>query len=445
MVIMSILSFSDLKLNQLIQKSLDDLDYKVPTPIQSKTIPHALNGQDILGIAQTGTGKTASFCLPIINHLIASNKNLSAYSPKALVLTPTRELAIQIEKNYSNYSKFTKLKCTSIFGGVNQKKQVNILKSGVHTLVATPGRLLDLMSQNLLRLGHIDFFVLDEADRMLDMGFMPAVKDIIKRLPQKRQNMFFSATMPPEIQKLTSKMLNNPIKVEITPQATTVKKIAQTVMYVEKSKKISLLIHLLKNNNFKKTLVFVEMKYAANRIAKKLESNGIANAVIHGNKSQSARQKAIQMFADNKVKVLLATDIASRGIDINGITHVINYQLSNIAESYVHRIGRTARAGAEGKAISLVTADEKSFLAHIEKVTGQNIFVETDQPFHSEAALSAPIIKASKAKAKIDSERKQNARANKKKQYSRRDPKKSGPKKKSSNRKKSSKKKTKKW
>lgn len=415
---MSKFSFSDLKLNDQIQKSLKSLGYLEPTPIQEKTIPQALEGRDILGIAQTGTGKTASFCLPILNQLLAKKPNLSAYSPKALILTPTRELAIQIQKNHESYSKFTKHKCTSIFGGVSQNKQVNILKSGVHTLVATPGRLMDLMSQNLLRLGHVEYFVLDEADRMLDMGFMPAVKKIIESLPKKRQNMFFSATMPPEIKKLTSKMLNNPVKAEITPQATTVKKIAQSVMYVEKSKKMALLTHLLKGHDLNKTLVFVEMKYAANRIAKKLDSSGIPNAVIHGNKSQSARQRAIKMFADNEVKVLLATDIASRGIDISGITHVINYQLSNMAESYVHRIGRTARAGAEGKAISLVTADEKSFLVNVEKVTGQNIPVVTDHPFHSQEAQDAPVVKPSKAKAKIEGERKQEARAHRKKTFS---------------------------
>jgi len=396
------IQFTDLKLNAPIQKSLAKLGYTKPTPIQEKTIPLALQGDDILGIAQTGTGKTASFCLPIIHHISMGKNNLSAYSPKALILTPTRELAIQIHKNYDGYSSNTKQKCTSIFGGVNQKRQVNILKSGVDTLVATPGRLLDLMNQNLLRLGHIEFFVLDEADRMLDMGFMPDIKRVVSRLPKKRHNMFFSATMPNQIQKLATTILNTPKKVEIppqatTPKATTVKKIEQSVMYVDKPKKLSLLTHLLKNEDFDKTLVFVEMKYLANRIAKKLEASGIPCAVIHGNKSQSARQRAIQDFANNKVNVMLATDIASRGIDIDGITHVINYQLSNLAESYVHRIGRTARAGAKGKAVSLVTADEKSFLVNVEKVTHQKIFVDSDQPFHSSTAEDAPIVKVGKA------------------------------------------------
>ncbi len=405
------INFSDLKLEPCIQKSLKELGYKSPTPIQEKTIPLALAGNDILGIAQTGTGKTASFCLPIINHIYNGSRNLSAYSPKALILTPTRELAIQIHKSYDGYCKGTKQKCTSIFGGVKQGRQVSTLKSGVHTLVATPGRLLDLMSQNLLRLGHIEFFVLDEADRMLDMGFMPDIKKVVSRLPKKRHNMFFSATMPNEIQKLANTILYKPKKVEITPQATTVKKIDQSVMFVDKSKKLSLLTHLLKNEDYKKTLVFVEMKYLANRIAKKLEASGIPTAVIHGNKSQSARQRAIQDFASNKVNVMLATDIASRGIDIDGITHVINYQLSNLAESYVHRIGRTARAGAKGMAVSLVTADEKSFLVNVEKVTNQKIPINLDQPYHSQAAQDASVVKVGKAKAKIESERKKEARS----------------------------------
>jgi len=408
---MAPLKFSELNLIDQVQKSIKAANYETPTPIQEQTIPLALKGHDVLGIAQTGTGKTAAFCLPIINNLYQKNERRTAKCPKSLILTPTRELAIQIHQSLETYGSNTQQKYAVVFGGVGQGRQVKALSSGVDILVATPGRLLDLVGQGHIRLDSVGIFVLDEADRMLDMGFMKAIQEVLRLLPQKRHNLFFSATMPNEIQKLANKILENPKKVEVTPQATTVEKIDQTVMYVEKADKLNLLIHLLKELHDIKVLVFVEMKYAANRIAKKLEDNGIPTAVIHGNKSQTARQNAIKDFTNDKLKVMIATDIASRGIDIDGITHVINYQLSNIAESYVHRIGRTARAGAEGKAISLVTGDEKSFLVHIEKTIDHRVKVIKEHPYHSDTAQNAEVSKVGKAKAKIERERKQELNA----------------------------------
>ena len=398
--------FSELGLRPELQETLKKIGYDTPTPIQERTIPLVLDGNDVLGIAQTGTGKTAAFCLPILDLLLTRDVPLKPKQPRALILTPTRELAIQIHENLKSYGQNTKQKFAVIFGGVSQGKQVNSLKNGTDVLVATPGRLLDLINQRFIDLGHVEKFVLDEADRMLDMGFLKDITKVINMLPKSRQNLFFSATMPAEIQKLSGKILRNPKKVEVTPPSTTVEKITQSVMYVEKSDKIALLTELLKNKEGQKTLVFVEMKHVANKIAKKLETKGIPAAVIHGNKSQTARQNAISDFTKNKVSVMIATDIASRGVDIDGITHVINYQLSNIAENYVHRIGRTARAGASGTAISLVTADEKSFLYNIEKVTRTQIAVDKEHLFHSEEAFNAPVVKVGRAKAKIEKDRK---------------------------------------
>ena len=381
--------FKDLKLNGHIQQSLKDVGYDTPTPIQEKAIPLVLEGHDLLGIAQTGTGKTAAFCLPILNILHQNKIKYVPRCPRVLVLTPTRELAIQIHDNLKQYGKHLPQKYAVIFGGVGQHKQVQSLRHGTDVLVATPGRLLDLCQQKHLRLDKVEVFVLDEADRMLDMGFMNDIKKVIPMLPKVRHNLFFSATMPPVIQKLANTILVKPKKVEVTPQATTVDRIHQEVMFVDKPNKIKLLIHLLETKNFKKTLVFVGMKHVANRVAMKIEQSGITSSAIHGNKAQNARQKAIDDFAKGKVKVLVATDIASRGIDIDGITHVINYDLGNLAESYVHRIGRTARAGAEGAAISLVTGEEKSYLINVERTTRQKIAVVVDQPYHSEDAQNA--------------------------------------------------------
>lgn len=396
--------FKDLNLIEPLQQSLKKVGYETPTPIQEQAIPIVLRGHDLLGIAQTGTGKTAAFCLPILNHLYLKRHRRQPKSPRALILTPTRELAIQIHENLESYGVFLSQKFTVIFGGVSQGKQVQSLRHGTDVLVATPGRLLDLIQQRHLRLDSIEVFVLDEADRMLDMGFMNDIKKVLALLPKKRHSLFFSATMPSAIQKLATNILVSPKKVEVTPPATTVERIYQAVMFVEKKDKLNLLVHLLKGKELKKTLIFVGMKHVANRVVQKLEKNGISSKAIHGNKTQGARQKAIQDFTQGRISVMIATDIASRGIDIDGITHVINYDLPNIAESYVHRIGRTARAGAQGQAISLVTGDEKSYLANIERTTKQKIDVLTNHSYHSESAASASVLSVGKAKAKIEAE-----------------------------------------
>jgi ATP-dependent RNA helicase RhlE len=378
--------FTDFKLIDPIQQALKDVGYEKPTPIQQQAIPLVLEGHDLLGIAQTGTGKTAAFCLPILNLLYMRQVRREARCPRVLVLTPTRELAIQIHQSLITYGRHLKQKYAVIFGGVGQGNQVRDLQQGVDVLVATPGRLLDLIQQKYLKLDKIEFFVLDEADRMLDMGFLRDIKKILPLLPPKRHSLFFSATMPKEIQVLAHTILDNPKKVEVTPPATTVKLIQQSVMFVEKKDKMDLLVHLIKiNKNHQKTLVFVGMKHVADRVNEKLLKNGISSAAIHGNKSQGARQRAIQDFTHDRVRVLVATDIASRGIDIDGITHVINYELPNLAESYVHRIGRTARAGRDGIAISLVMGDEKMYLANIERTTRHKIDVNADHPYHSES------------------------------------------------------------
>lgn len=397
--------FSDLKLIAPIQQALKDTGYETPTPIQAQAIPVVLEGHDLLGIAQTGTGKTAAFSLPILNILSERQTKRHPRCPRTLILTPTRELAIQIHTNLQTYGKHLRQKYAVIFGGVGQGNQVRDLAQGVDVLVATPGRLLDLIEQRYLNLERVEIFVLDEADRMLDMGFMRDIKRIVPMLPAKRHNLFFSATMPPEIQTLANTILRNPKKVEVTPPATTVKRIKQSVMFVEKKEKLNLLVHLLKNKDLHKVLVFVEMKHVANKVAEKLEKSGITAAAIHGNKSQGARQRALEDFTQDRIRVLVATDIASRGIDIDGITHVINYELSNVPESYVHRIGRTARAGTDGDAISLVTAEEKSYLYAIEKTTRHKVEVDRNQPYHSEEAENASTMSVGKAKAIIEGQR----------------------------------------
>ncbi len=407
---MTINTFSGFNLLEPIQRALHEMSYEVPTPIQQEAIPLVLEDHDLLGIAQTGTGKTAAFSLPILHQLHTRQAPREPRCPRALILTPTRELAIQIHQNLESYGRFLNQKYAVIFGGVGQGKQVRALQQGTDVLVATPGRLLDLIQQKHLRLGKVEIFVLDEADRMLDMGFLRDIKRILPLLPAKRQTLFFSATMPTEIQKLAQTILTNPKKVEVTPHAITVKLIHQAAMFVEKKDKINLLVHLLKNKNQQKTLVFVAMKHMANRVAQTLEKHGIAATAIHGNKTQGARQQAIQDFTQGHVQVMVATDIASRGIDIDGITHVINYELSNIAENYVHRIGRTARAGAHGTAISLVTGEEKSYLVNIERTTKHPIAIITQQPYHSETAARAGILSIGKAKAQLENRAKRRRR-----------------------------------
>jgi ATP-dependent RNA helicase RhlE len=400
------MKFTELPLVAPLQFSLKEAGYETPTPIQEKAIPLILEGHDLLGVAQTGTGKTAAFCLPILQILAKHHIRREPKCPRALILTPTRELAIQIHENLKTYSTHLKMKHAVIFGGVGQGNQVRDLAQGVDVLVATPGRLMDLFSQKLLRLDKIEIFVLDEADRMLDMGFIQDIKRLLPLLPKKRHNLFFSATMPADVQKLASGILTNPQKVEVAPPATTAEKIDQTVMFVEKAKKLDLLLHLLEDNDLFKVLVFMQMKHGANRIVDKLVKRGISAAGIHGDKSQGARQRALEEFRSGKVRVLVATDIAARGLDIDGITHVINFELPHMPDSYVHRIGRTARAGAEGKSIAFCTAEEKSFLFAIEKATRQKIAVVEDHPFHSAASATAAVTSVGKAKAAI--EKKQN-------------------------------------
>ncbi len=397
--------FADLKLIEPIQLAIKETGYEKPTPIQRQAIPIVLEGHDLLGIAQTGTGKTAAFSLPILNLLHDRRTRREPKSPRALILTPTRELAIQIQKSLETYGKNLRQKYAVIFGGVGQGNQVRELANGVDVLVATPGRLLDLIEQKHLRLNHVEIFVLDEADRMLDMGFLRDIKKVLPLLPEQRHSLFFSATMPNEIRDLAHTILKNPRKVEVTPPATTVERIQQSVMFVEKKDKMNLLVHVLKSNDLYKVLVFAGMKHVANRISEKLQSNGISSAAIHGNKSQGARQRALEDFTVDKVRVLVATDIASRGIDVEGITHVINFDLPNVPEDYVHRIGRTARAGTDGDAISFCTSEEKSYLFAIEKTTRQQIPVITNQPYHSENAAKAAVMSVGKAKALIEGQR----------------------------------------
>lgn len=398
--------FSDLNLVEPILKALDETGYSTPTPIQAQAIPPLLEGKDLLGCAQTGTGKTAAFALPILHQLATRWKRPEPKYPRALILTPTRELAIQIYDSFKTYGKNLKLSYTVIFGGVGQGPQVKALRQGTDVLVATPGRLLDLIEQKALRLDKVEIFVLDEADRMLDMGFIHSIRKILTMLPKKRHNLFFSATMPPDIVKLADSMLVDPVKVEVTPQATTVELIDQSVMYVDRARKRDLLRTLLQNPEFKKVIVFTRTKHGANRVAEVLMKNKIPTEAIHGNKSQGARQRALENLKTGQARVLIATDIAARGIDIDGITHVINYEIPNISESYVHRIGRTARAGTKGIAISFCDAEERAFIKDIEKLIGKTIPVVTDQPFHSQDVANARLMSKGKAKAAIEASEK---------------------------------------
>lgn len=387
------MSFNNLKLIEPILKALSKEGYTHPTPIQEQAIPAILQKKDVLGCAQTGTGKTAAFTIPILQ-LMQELKNSHAENNKrsqALILTPTRELAIQIGESIEAYGRFLKLKHTVIFGGVSQYKQVLDIRNGVDFIVATPGRLLDLMQQKILSLHHIQFFVLDEADRMLDMGFVQDVKKVIAKLPAKRQTLFFSATMPAEIQQLANMLLTNPVKVEVTPASSTVDIINQSVYYAEKKDKQSLLIHLLKDESIETVLIFTQMKYAADKLAHQLNKSGIRTEAIHGNKSQNARQRALENFKNRKTRVLVATDIAARGIDIEELTHVINFELPNIPETYVHRIGRTGRAGASGTAISFCDCSEKIYLRDIQKLIQKDIPVIKDHPFDNFNMHNSPI------------------------------------------------------
>ena len=377
------MSFNNLQLIEPVLQALSKEGYTTPTPIQQKSIPVILERKDLLGCAQTGTGKTAAFTLPILQLLHSEQHHKAGI--KALILTPTRELAIQIGESITAYGHFLNIRHHVIFGGVPQHSQVQAIKRGVDILVATPGRLLDLMQQKIVHLNDIRYFILDEADRMLDMGFIQDVRRVIEKLPEKRQTLFFSATMPMEIQQLANMLLRNPVKVEVTPVSSTVEIIQQSVYFTEKQHKKSLLVHLLEDHTIETVLVFTQMKHAADKLAVQLNKAGIRTEAIHGNKTQGARQRALENFKNRKTRVLVATDIAARGIDIDDLTHVINYELPNIPETYVHRIGRTGRAGASGTAISFCDWSEKTFLTDIQKLIKKSIPVVKGHPFDVEA------------------------------------------------------------
>jgi len=373
--------FQSLNIIDPILKSLKEEGYTTPTPIQIQAIPIVLQGTDLLGCAQTGTGKTAAFAVPILQLLYATKTHDRKRRIRSLIITPTRELAMQIAESFKAYGRHTGLTCTVVFGGVNQNPQTTELQKGIDILVATPGRLLDLMSQGFITLRDVEFFVLDEADRMLDMGFIHDVKKIIAALPHKRQSLFFSATMPPEIVKLAGTILHNPLKVEVTPSASTVDIIKQYVFYVDKGNKNALLVDVLQDKNIKTALVFTRTKHGADKVVRILEKNRISAEAIHGNKAQNARQRALNNFKAQSTRVLVATDIAARGIDVDDLEFVINYEIPNISETYVHRIGRTGRAGAKGTSLSFCDAEEKTWLKDIEKLIGKKIPVIDDHPF----------------------------------------------------------------
>ncbi|WP_418495909.1 DEAD/DEAH box helicase [Coprobacter sp.] len=383
--------FENLKLTEPVLRALQDEGYITPTPIQAKAIPCVLDGKDLLGCAQTGTGKTAAFSIPIIQNLLAEAGGNGRKSIRALILTPIRELAAQIGDNINAYSRHTRLKHTVIFGGVSQKPQVEALRKGVDILVATPGRLLDLINQKIIDLQTIRFFVLDEADRMLDMGFIHDIKKILLLLPRKRQSLFFSATMPAEIEKLSRQILNHPVMIEVTPPSSTVEVIEQHVYRVEKTDKSKLLVHLLQDKAIESVLVFTRTKHGADKVARILGKSGIKAEAIHGNKSQNARVKAMNNFRDRTTRVLIATDIAARGIDIDHLSHVINYDLPNIPETYVHRIGRTGRAGRSGVAFSFCDSEEKVYLKDIERLIGRHIAEIQEHPFNTGVVRAVPV------------------------------------------------------
>ena len=368
-------SFSTLGVAEPICRALEAEGYDLPTPIQTRAIPHLLTGRDLLGIAQTGTGKTAAFALPILQRLAANRVRPAPKSARVLVLTPTRELAAQIGDSFRTYGRHLSLKQSVVFGGVGQKPQVDALLRGLDILIATPGRLLDLLNQRHVRLDLVETFVLDEADRMLDMGFIRDVRKIVAVLPKQRQTQLFSATMPADIGRLAGEILRDPVRVEVTPSATTVERVEQRVYYVDAGQKRALLADVLKNPALARVIVFTRTKHGANRVAEQLARNGVVAEAIHGNKSQTARERALEGFRRGRARVLVATDIAARGIDIDGVTHVINFEIPNVPESYVHRIGRTARAGASGTALSFCAQDERAYLRDIERLTGRSCAV----------------------------------------------------------------------
>jgi ATP-dependent RNA helicase RhlE len=374
-----------------IRRAVAAEGYVTPTPIQEQCIPHLLAGRDLMGTAQTGTGKTAAFALPLLQLLSAEPYRQTRGTPRALILAPTRELAAQIGASIGTYGRYLRLSHTVIFGGVNQARQVLALSRGIDILVATPGRLLDLMGQGYVHLDRVEVFILDEVDRMLDMGFIPDIRRVLAKVPPKRQTLFFSATMPPDIVQLAGTMVKNPVRVAISPEHLAVELIAQKVMFVDKGNKDVLLVSLLGDTGITKVLVFTRMKHTANKVVKKLLSHGIQSAAIHGNKSQSIRTKTLDEFRQGRLRVLVATDLAARGLDVDDITHVINYDLPMEAETYVHRIGRTARAGAGGDAISFCSSEERAYLRDIERLLGDSIPVDKEQPYHCEASFRSSL------------------------------------------------------
>jgi ATP-dependent RNA helicase RhlE len=414
------MTFSELNLIAPILNALTEEGYTQPTPIQEQAIPTLLEGRDLLGCAQTGTGKTAAFSIPILQ-LLYNKKNETSTgrgnwqwnnSIKALILTPTRELAIQIDESIGAYGRNTGMRHAVIFGGVGQKPQTDTLRRGVDILIATPGRLLDLMSQGFVNLKSIEFFVLDEADRMLDMGFVHDVKKVIAQLPPRRQSLFFSATMPPEIVKLAGTILTNPASVEVTPASTTAETVEQKIYLVEANDKRDLLVQLLSAKSVKTALVFARTKHGADKIAKFLNQAGIKADAIHGNKAQNARQRALASFKDQTITALVATDIAARGIDVSSLELVINYELPNVPETYVHRIGRTGRAGASGLAVSFCDTEEREYLRDIQKLIGKSLPIETDNPFASNnlSAVDKPQSKSAGGQKSASSGRPNNGR-----------------------------------
>ena len=360
-------TFTELNLSAPILKALAQEGYEIPTPIQAKAIPDLMKGRDLLGIAQTGTGKTAAFALPMLEHFAKKTDRAGRGQVRALILAPTRELASQIGESFKTYGRFLKVTRAVVFGGVSLSKQIEILRGGVDVLVATPGRLVDLIDRRAVTLANVEIFVLDEVDQMLDLGFIHAIRKLTGMLPKKRQNLFFSATMPKEIAGLAAGLLTDPVRVEVTPVATTVERVNQGVIHVEPAHKLKLLAELLKDNNMTRTLVFTRTKHGADKVMKGLSAAGFTCAAIHGNKSQANRERALAGFKQGKILVLVATDIAARGIDVDAVSHVVNYDLPYVPESYVHRIGRTARAGAEGTAIAFCTPEERGLLRDIEK------------------------------------------------------------------------------
>lgn len=400
-------TFQSLGLTDTLLRAVESEGYESPTPVQEQSIPPLLAGRDVLGVAQTGTGKTAAFTLPVLQ-IMDRNKPRGKRHIRALILSPTRELAAQIDERLGAYSEHMDVRHRVIFGGVNQNPQVRALQRGLDVLVATPGRLLDLVGQGHIDLSRIEFFVLDEADRMLDMGFINDIKKVLKLLPNRRQNLLFSATMPKSIATLAGSFLNDAVMVDVSPKEMTVNRIQQKVMFVRKADKRRLIVKLIKEQKVKCGIVFTRTKHGANRLVKQLDQSHISAAAIHGNKSQGARTKALAGFKNGSIPILVATDIASRGIDVEGITHVFNYDLPNIPESYVHRIGRTARAGRSGVAYAFCDDSESGYLVGIQNLIGMEIPVETQNPFHFEGAIPKPGQKAGEMKKKSSQKKKSN-------------------------------------